>query len=60
MATINRTPSLFSPAKAESIALEMKSQDEDWDYRVDHFDNDYSRISIFDKNGDFVDYFCTS
>ncbi len=59
MKLIDTTHKLFAPARAETIAAELKAGDPDWDYRVVHDPKGTgdSFIEIFDENDEFVSRF---
>lgn len=54
--TLDATPALYAPDKAEAIALEMGAEDPDWTYEADHdpAGTGYSRVRITDEDGEFV------
>lgn len=58
MKLIDTTPSLFTPEKAEALAAEMGTEDDEWTYKADHDPKGtgYSRVVIHDEDGEFVGY----
>ena len=54
--TLDTTPALYTPEKAEAIASEMGASDPDWTYEADHDPKGtgYSRVRISDEDGEFV------
>lgn len=54
--TLDTTPTLFTPDKAEAIAREMGAEDPDWTYAADHdpAGTGFSRVRISDEDGEFV------
>ena len=56
MKTLDTTPKLFSPDRAEVVAAEMGADDPDWTYAADHDPEGtgYSRVKITDEDGEFV------
>ncbi len=58
MLRLDQTPKLYPPEKAEQIAAELNAQDDDWTYKVDHDPKGtgYSRIKVYDEDGEFVAY----
>lgn len=59
MKTLDKTPTLFDPAKAEAVAKELGASDPDWDYVVRHAPNGagLSSIDIYDEDGELVGKF---
>ncbi len=59
MKTLDKTPTLFDPEKAEAVAKELGASDPDWDYVVCHDPKGtgYSSIDIYDEDGEFVGKF---
>ena len=59
MKKIDTTPKLFAPVEAERVAADLAANDEDWSYEADHDPKGtgYSRVAIFDEDGEFVAFF---
>ena len=54
MKTLDTTPKLFAPDKAEAVAAEMTAGDEDWTYKARHGNGPYSLVDCFDEVGMLV------
>ena len=54
MKTIDTTPTLYTPTKAEAVAAEMNAGDDDWTYKARHGNGPYSLVDCFDEDGEFV------
>ena len=55
---LNAPAKLMVPAKAESVAAELRECDEDWSYVVKHCPKGtgFSFVEIYDEDGEFVSY----
>jgi hypothetical protein len=53
--TLNTTPTLLDPKRAEALASHLQAGDPDWTYRVEHGPK-YSRIEILDEDGEHIGY----
>ena len=59
MKLLDSTPTLYSKERAEEIARVLNgSCDDDWTYEADHDPKGtgYSKVKIFDEDGEFVGF----
>lgn len=58
MKKLDMTPRLMKPEEAVKVAAELQASDPDWAYTVGHDPKGtgYSRIKIYDEDGEFVSF----
>ena len=55
MLNLRPTPILYKPAsKAEAIAAQLRSDDDDWEYRVVTYESGFTGIEIYDEDGEYI------